>query len=356
MRILTYTLLLSSTLLFFYQNVNCQYVGGKSISTNVAGGIFTPHKEVVQHLQDGPSFGAEIVCTKRVTGHKFHHSPYKMPFYGIMLGFFNSGNLPLVGYEGYVDVFGSIPFYFHKNPLVFKSAIGIGFVQKIYSKYTNPIQTAIGSHFNVNVQFRIEKSFELNQLNGGITVGIGLSHYSNASFQTPNFGLNYAHIYLGKRLFIEKESELEDSLSIISILPYSPRKIEIEANIGLKENSVPLGNKYLVVNISAHYNKQFNIKHSWASGIDAFYNGALEFAEEKPFQLGMSSAYIKNFDQLKVGGSLGIYLFGKPNDTGIIYNKVFIQYYLKNRWYAKLNMKTHFAVADFFTIGFGYGL
>lgn len=321
-------------------------------------GAFVPHKDAVQHLQDSPSLVGEAALIIRTDGSDFHHKPYRMPFYGFAIGFADGGNRTLIGFEGYVNAFGALPLYKHKNPVLIKSGLGLGYVQKSYDKIDNPKQNAIGSHFNINFLFRFEKTFEI-QNDGGITTGVGISHYSNGCFQRPNFGLNYFHIYLGKRFKLQQWVPMSDTIPVITILPYSPKKIELGLNTGLigyNELSQSLSDKYLVLHGSAHYIRQFSIKHAWSNGIDIYYNGALSRTESKPIQIGLSTLYIMNFDRFKIVTGLGAYLLGKPQVSKGFYSTIGLQYYLNKNWFLKFNIKTHRATADFFTVGFGFTL
>jgi hypothetical protein len=238
-----------------------------------------------------------------------------------------------------------------------KPALGLGFVQKPYDQATNPKQTAIGSHFNINFLLRFEKTFQLGK--GGINLGLGISHYSNGSFQQPNLGLNYAHVYLGKRFQLKECEVISDTIPVIAILPYSPRRFEFDFNlglIGLKQHATTIPDKYLLANASSYYIRQFSNVHSWSNGLDLFYNGALHERENKPVQVGISSTYIMNFGDFKTGLGLGAYVMGRPEISRGFYSTVLVKYYVNHRWYLKFNIKTHRAIADFFTFGFGYSL
>ncbi len=336
-------------------NSSAQSQFGKYIDVNAAYGAFVPHKQAVRHLQKGPSIVGEIAYTIRTDGSDFHHKPYRLPYYSFVFGVADGGNRDLIGMQAYLTTFGALPLHRHDNPLIIKLGMGIGYVEGIYNKFTNPKQNAIGSHLNVNMQLRLEKNFRLAQ-GGGANLGIGISHYSNASFKTPNLGLNYVHVYLGKRFTLQKHEPMPDSIPVISILPYTPRKIEFEFHGGLKGSSPAFGRKYLILKGSGHYTKQFSIKHAWSNGLDLYYNEELANEEGKPIQIGISSIYILNFDEIKLGAGIGAYVYGKPEISKGFYSSVFFQYFFNNRWFAKINMRTHQTVADFFTLGVGYAL
>lgn len=331
---------------------------GKYLDVNYGCGFFLPHKSDVAHLQGGLAMKGELSLTFRTNGSKFHHNAYKLPYFGWAAGFSDSGNPKLIGYQGYVMTFGGLPVYFSKkNPLIFKVGIGLGYVQHIYNKYSNPIQNAIGSHVNVNLAIRLEKTLMLPGIKF-INLGAGITHYSNASFQTPNLGLNYFHVYIGKRFQFREPDYISDTATVIAILPYRPKRIDFMLNFGLKENFAALGKKYPIINSSIHYIKQFNVKRSWSNGLDVYWNQALAVAEGKTWQIGISTMYQANFNHLKIGLGLGYYLLNKPRVSGAsgLYHKVMVQYFLNSKYSLLVNLRTHWAVADFFTLGFGYTL
>ncbi|WP_258541583.1 acyloxyacyl hydrolase [Parvicella tangerina] len=341
--------------LLFCAGITAQSQFGKYLDINGAFGSFVPHKQAVKHLQSGPSVIGEVAYTLRTDGSDFHHQPYRLPYFGLMLGVADGGNRNITGLQAYLTTFGAIPLYRSDHPLVIKMGMGLGFVQGIYNKFTNPKQNAIGSHFNVNIQLRLEKNFTIGK-GGGFNTGLGISHFSNASFSSPNLGMNYIHLFIGKRFTLQKHLPQPDSVSVISILPYTPRKIELELHAGVKGTSKAFADKHPIINGSAHYTKQFSIKHAWSNGLDFYYNKALDIKEGKLFQIGISSVYILNFDEIKLGAGLGYYLLNRPSISKGFYSNVFFQYFFNGHWFTKIKMRTHRTVADFFTLGIGYTL
>ncbi len=61
---------------------------------------------------------------------------------------------------------------------------------------TNNRNIVIGSHINTKIVFRAEKEFSLSA-NNHLNLGIGVCHFSNGAYQTPNLGINFLLFNLG---------------------------------------------------------------------------------------------------------------------------------------------------------------
>ena len=70
----------------------------------------------------------------------------------------------------------------------------------------------------------------------------------------------------------------------------------------------------------------------------------------------MFAGHIMHLDKLKIGVQLGSYLFNRKDKSESIYNKLFCEYELHKKIFARLSLKSHWAKADFFSLGIGYRL
>ncbi len=318
-----------------------------------AGGL-APHKAVTAHLLKGPSFKFETSLTFRTQGDKSFQKHYKYPYYGLTYGFNNSGSPVLIGDCHSLNLFGSMPFKDGVNPLRFRAGIGVGYTTKMFDKNTNHKNSAIGSHFNSNIQFRLEKDFQITRRNN-INIGLGISHFSNASVQKPNLGLNFFHLYLNTGFQVRQfQKVISDTNYLIDILPYNIWETSIIAGSGIRENITPLGNKFFVGVITLQQTRRLSEYSSWSGAIDNYINMSLYDAQNKWYQLGVSTTFMKHFEKLSFGLGIGTYLLNRPFPEAIIYNKVIIEYQISKKFFTQLLLKSHWAAADFFNLTFGY--
>jgi hypothetical protein len=317
-----------------------------------AGGL-APHKAVTAHLLKGPSFKFESTISFRTQGDKTFQKHYKFPYYGLAYAINKSGSPELIGDLHSLNIFGGLPLYDADNPLKFRVGIGMGYATKKFDKYINHKNSAIGSHFNINVQLRLEKDIQILR-KGTINIGIGISHFSNASVQKPNLGLNFFHLYLSSGFQIKKFNEIPQPKNTIAILPYDIWETSVVTGSGIRERTTPLGPKFFVGVITIQQTRRVSEYSSWSLALDNYFNGSLYDKTGQLYQLGISASYMKHFDKLRIGLALGTYLFNRPYPEATIYNKVIIEYHFSKKFFTQLLLKSHWAAADFFNFTIGY--
>jgi hypothetical protein len=325
-----------------------------SVSIGAGAGGLAPHKAVTAHLLKGPSYKFESSLTFKTNGDKTYQVHYKYPYYGLTVAYNNSGSPTLIGNLYSINLFGALPLYNGENPVRFRTGIGLGYATLKFDKLTNHKNSAIGSHFNVNIQLRLEKDFQITKINN-INIGIGISHYSNASVQKPNLGLNFFHLHLNT-VFRVKEIKTIDSETEnkIDILPYDLWETSVLIGSGIRENITPLGSKFFIGVITLQQTRRLSEFSSWSGALDNYINMSMYDEQNKWYQLGISTTFMKHFDKLKVGLGLGTYLLNRPYPEATVYNKVIIEYQITKRLFTQLLLKSHWAAADFFNLTFGY--
>lgn len=327
----------------------------QTIAFNLGSGGFAPHKKITQHLLGGPAFKFELDYTFRTQGEKDFHQWYKFPYYGIAYSFETSGNPVVIGNLQAINFFGAIPLYHAENPVRFRVGAGLGWVQKTFDLYSNNKNNAIGSHLNTNIQLRIEKDFQLfdTQI---LRLGIGLSHFSNASFQKPNLGLNFGHFYLGYGFQIKKNNPLAKEKTSKKITDSKPFEFKLILGAGMRENATLIEKKYFVGAFTAQLERKINHISSWLVASDNYLNYALQNNPKGIFQSGVSLGYMQHFDKLRIGLALGTYLYNAPSTEENIYNKVIIEYHFSQKFFCQLLLKSHWASADFFNFTVGMNI
>ncbi len=331
-------------------------LSNKAMSLSVGFGVggFAPHKAVTAHLLKGPSYKMEATVIYRTQGDRSFQRHYKFPFFGLTYGYNQSGSPILLGDMHSLNIFGALPLYEANYPIRFRAGFGVGYATQKFDKYSNHKNSAIGSNFNANIQLRLEKDISIAK-KGLINVGLGLSHFSNASVQKPNLGLNFFHLYLNTGLQLRKYTYPgPDTLAVISILPYSLWETSVTCGAGLRENSTPLGSKFFVGVMTFTQTRRVSEFSSWSLALDNYVNMALYDEYSKWLQMGVSAAYLKHFNKIRVGLALGTYLLNKPAPEAIIYNKVIVEYHFNRFLFAQLLLKSHWAAADFFNLTIGY--
>jgi hypothetical protein len=253
---------------------------------------------------------------------------------------------------------------------------GIGYATKYWKR--NPIQDTmqniLGSALNnfTTIQVGIEKKIG-EKIN--LTTGIGFNHVSNGAMRSPNYGINYVHVFLGANFIPNKiEYDTWDSTST-DVEQFIPKKKYITARVSysMAENSKAFnGPMYSIYNASVIASKDYWKKNRVYVGIEATYYKMLEaiFKNSEQFKGKERSHAIKytaiagcEFLYGKFGLPIqaGVY-FNKPNGGFSWYQQLGLNYHFYhkndkrflNDMYISATLKTHLANAEAGFIGLGF--
>lgn len=311
-------------------------------------GQFIPHKPALNYLIKGKSIGLELsIETRKKDSIR----------YGLTASILNSGNPEVIGLVYGLNGFTSFPLTNKENGMRFKIGIGIGYVQKIFDANTNNSNIVIGSHVNTKIVFRAEKEFILSESNH-LNLGVGVCHFSNGAYQTPNLGINFLLLNLGYSYIKTKPLEKQKKLLKINYTPDRKWLYSVILSGGIRENPSPLREKYPIINLCNRINYANSAKNNFTGGIDFTYNpGILHRShialDVSPLQSGIFIGNERNFDRITFGVDMGVYLFNQ-NMKSLIYHRVGIHYQLSNKIKMLLQLKSHWAVAEAFEFGIKY--
>ena len=342
---------LSILFIFFINIVFSQFIYKNSIEGNLSYGRLLSHRNSMQKLIQNNSISGEISYNWNTYGLKYYQKEYNFPVYGLSFNFNNSGNYKNIGNIYSIYSFVSIPISKHKKPFKMKVGLGAAVVDRIFDLQSNYQALALGSHFNANVILRLEKNIMLENKND-IYLGIGLNHVSNAAYKTPNLGLNFISINMG--ISISRNKIYLDSIIKDSINRYNKYGIEIINSSALKENVTPYQEKFYINETSLQYKYRKGLKSSFIIGSDFLLNPSLIEFTNKKIQLGIFSGHILHLHKLKLGVIMGTYIYNVKQKSETFYHKLFSEYDLNNNLSIRLSLKSHWAKADFFSIGLGY--
>ena len=329
---------------------------GQRWEFNTGFGQLVPHRSTMNHMIEGPAIGFEASHIWDTWGTKAYHEPYNNPSFGICANFFRSGSQTIIGNIYGTYGFVNFPVGKEKQLFNFRVGLGIGYVDKTFDPNTNNRNVAIGSHLNANVVFRADK-----KIGDNIIVGVGATHFSNGSYQTPNLGLNFFTARLGFDLPLGRIScRLPaydynfDNVKLDSTWHFS-----VSALAGVKENRNPFGGKYPIFNITANAFKQYHQKYEVIGSADIIYNPSILQAGDStshysPMQAGLALGNNFRMDRFLLSVSMGAYLFTDYKDNGKFYHKITAEYYLTDKLRATFLLKSHWAVAEYFLFGIGY--
>jgi hypothetical protein len=317
-------------------------------------GFIIAHRPALEPLQEGHVKGFELSFIRQYNGAEYWQQSFLYPDYGITMAAFNLGTDKL-GTGIAIYPFIDFPLG-KKNRFHFRYGMGLGYIENTFDEKTNIKNAAIGSHVNGVIHFDLHYKKQFGR--SLIELGSGITHYSNGSYSLPNLGINIATLNLGYQYSFGNKKPF-----------YHPEKTErnlasqIHVYTGgfFKKVYPPQGDTYFAMTLSGLWYKPVNTKSSFGAGVDIFYDNSISPRIEAH---GDSAAAINNFRfgiygsyELLVGHmgllfNMGGYLYNAYKDDGNVYQRIGLRYYFE-KMFVCVNLKTHYARADFIELGFG---
>lgn len=327
-------------------------------------GFVMSHHKNIRHLTTGHFPAFEICFAKQTRGEKPWHQLYKYPLTGISFWCADFANPKMLGSAAAVFPYMNFPLAGkNRTSLNFRFGAGLGYLSKKFDRIDNYKNIAIGSHLNVCVNMGYElrwKPFKNIVFSGAL----GITHFSNGAFKTPNLGINIPALNFG--IAYSPAFAAPRNLIIKEPLPLAIKKPEIQAILsgGMKELYPAYGDKYGAFSFSANYLMPFGQKRKTGPGIDFFWEFSnirtlkrKDIAVNHDYEVirpGIHIGHQLEFSHLYFITEAGYYLYAKDKSDGMLYSRLALRYRLNSSLLLNLSLKTHFAKADFVEWGIGY--
>jgi hypothetical protein len=339
---------------------SAHYFDNASIVARLHYGFLLAHRERVEHLVQHTS-GFEISLSRQMTGEKEWHQSYKYPQTGYSYIFLDFSQPKILGNAHALMAFINFPFV-RTNMFQFSMRLscGLGYLTKRYERVENYKNDVTGSHLNAAIQFNFETRYRLaDQLY--FNFNVGLTHFSNGSFRTPNLGINNPSVNGGFTYQFHRSGEFvaTDHSTVIKKL-----QVDVLYSAGVKEIYPPTGKKYVAHTLSSTVMKPVSRKVRLGIGLDVFYDLSLIRAfrnsnETVPDDFKIVRSGIHVGEELMIGKlsillQMGAYWLDQFKEDGSFYHRIGFKYLLGQHLFANLTLKSHFARADYVECGFGW--
>jgi hypothetical protein len=330
-------------------------------------GFIWEHRASIGHLITGYVPMLELNFVKPSDGCKLWQCENNKPDYGVHFTFMDFGNPKVLGQAYALAPYIEIPLgeKVRWSRPIFRLSWGLSYVTKKFDRETNHKNVAIGSHWNIFVQYRFMWHFNINE-KLRLEPGIGISHCSNGRLQVPNLGLNLIGLNLG--LTYKFRDQACERITIDSCTK-APSKTELLFwySIGLNDQDPPATMSKMVAH-TLSLNYFYNIRNTSKLGLgaDVFYEESYlreldnehitypGFADQ--LRVGIKGNYAYNIGRVSLPFEVGYYVHSKFNSDGPIFSRFGIRYTSGKGFMAQFSMKSHFAVAYHFDICVGYRL
>jgi hypothetical protein len=332
-----------------------------AVSAKVHRGFIFSHTPYISGLVQSHFNIYELTFSKFPNGKKYWHAQYPHAYWGIS---YITSNL------GYPQVLGNVHailphFNFpiaHRNKylLTFQLGTGVGYFTKTFNRTTNYKNLAIGSHVTINMRGMFESKFTLNP-HWQVVSSLGINHFSNAAFKTPNYGLNILSAMAGINYTFNKPKDTTNFAHKNTTTDALANKWYTTAIVSAarKQTSPAGGKNYYVGALQLSVCKQITHKYRLGAGLEYNYNTALQrdvhatdLASLSRIMIGVHNEFL--IHRLSIVSVTGVNLYSKAKSDGYIMNRLGLRYYFKNKLIANVSLKTHLGQADFFDVGVGY--
>jgi len=323
-------------------------------------GFLIAHRSLMAHLPVAPAVASEFSYVHQTKNEKEWHHAYRQPLIGGTLFYGSVGNNQILGRFLGMYGFVELPIIKKNNyRLDFRFGTGLGYTNKPYDAVQNPDNVAIGSKVNAMMCFALKQSYRIK--NYGLTFGIDMTHFSNASFQMPNLGINVPYLSLGVQRFFDsntntkphfkqKAEQQKQALSYGASLIYSQKEMR------------PVGvGRFPVYAANVFARKYFGPKAGLEVSLDVIYKMGLlqhpsypQAAGLDPLQLGLFVGYVQPFDKLHFVYGTGFYLRDVLQPDNAFYIRLGTRYAFTPKLEGMFTLKTHYAKADYMELGLMY--
>jgi hypothetical protein len=248
--------------------------------------------------------------------------------------------------------------------------LGMGYADTPFSFESNNKNNALSSHFVIAQQIKIRGKIPLSkQINSQI--GLGFTHFSNASFKQPNNGINTAFLSLGVSWTQLKNEFVYPKRTKTSITKKSKVNGHFATKLGFHESYAGLGTKAVWVG-NPYFSKQLKTFGNIIVGSDFMYSYAdKHYAEFKSIsgisetesknsdamRIGIYAGYEQLFDKISIEADFGYYLYAPFKIHTDLYQNIRFKYHIPNtKLTAGLGLKVHLFKADYATLELHYKL
>ncbi|MFM7565770.1 MAG: acyloxyacyl hydrolase [Flavobacteriales bacterium] len=322
-------------LVFFPGILIAQKSFGEAIEFRQKVGFLAAHRGVMAHMPRDLAVAGELSWVRRTAGSKAYHAAYRFPTVGATVFVGTVGNNDLLGTLGGAYGFTELPMAVaSRYRLDFKLGLGLGYCSKPYDPVLNPGNVALGSHINGLICLGIKSTYAWSK--NTINLGLDITHFSNAAWKVPNFGINMPYVSLGyARTLVPTPilSPFEGDVPLPSAIPYDQWLYSATAILSAKQ-LMPIGGKrYPVYALNLSGKRFFNPKAGLELSLDVIAKQAIKaylpYIEKRQIdllQVGAYAAYLVPMDRFHFVFGMGAYLRDKYSPEHPLYHRIGAKY------------------------------
>ena len=245
---------------------------------------------------------------------------------------------------------------------------GLAYTTNPYDKENNFRNIAFGTQILSSTILMLNYKKERIFKNLGLQAGITLIHYSNGSIKSPNTSVNTAGFNLGVNYqFDDQEPEYLKSITKEKFT--QPIKFNFVFRSGINENDVNDSGQYPFYVFSTYADKRIGKRSAFQLGTEVFYSNFLkEYIKYKSIaypedgikgdedykRVGMFIGHELFINKFSIITQYGYYIYYPVDYEGKTYIRAGLKYYINNKLFTAVTLKSHAANAEAVEFGLGY--
>lgn len=333
--------------------------GAFGLQARASYGFLIAHRPNLRPLQERHLRAMEFSYLLTTDGSARWQQDFLFPEKGVQIALFDLGNAERLGMGLALYPFLDFPLTRQRDwKWRLRYGMGLGYVQRNFDPVNNYKNAAIGSRLNGVIHFDLHVRKNIGR--GAAEAGLAITHFSNGATAMPNLGINLATAHLGYLCYFGEKSPRNR----IRTEPVCGRSwFTLFGSGSWKEIYPPLGRKYFAASVSGDWFVPLSTKIDGVLGADLFYDSSLRTRMEategssQPVSTNLRPG-IHTGIQVLVGKlgllfNLGYYPYTRFKEDGAYFHRIGFRYYFP-KLIAVMNLKTHYARADFVEWGLGW--
>lgn len=347
----------------FSQEENRSYF---NLESDYFYGNIMEHRSSIKHLIKGHPEGLILTFNKKTFGQNRWEALYNYPDYGLSFTYQDMKNAELG--DNY-SLYAHLTFYFFNRNLSFRVAQGVTYNSNPYDKEHNFRNVAYGTHLMPSTYFLLNYKKQNLYKGLGFQTGVSLHHYSNARIKAPNTSTNTIAFNVG--LNYDLEAEHPEYIHYEHQKITEPIRFNLVFRSGASSSAVIGMDQFPFYVLSGYADKRISEKSTFQFGADVFW---MKYVKEYIYYLsvaypesnnspdidyrriGVFGGYEMRLSKLALEGQIGYYVYAPFAPDAALYQRVGAKYYITDRIFSSVSLKTHMAKAEALELSLGVRL
>ncbi|OIQ34936.1 MAG: hypothetical protein BM563_12035 [Bacteroidetes bacterium MedPE-SWsnd-G1] len=316
------------------------------IQSHPSGFIFSWNKKNIENTQFNQTYNFPDV------GFSASYQDFKTETLGEVYGVYTHYNFYLTNRTS-------------KNQVKLTTAMGLAYSTSPFDKVSNSKNWALGSHINAALYVRLNyaRAYILDRI--GLNAGLGLIHYSNGSFNTPNLGINTLNVFVGANYDLDDELQIPERKVAKDTLKY-PIKFNSAFRFGFNESKINNSGLKPFYTVSLFGTKKLNYVSTISFGTDLFFptymKDYIEYensiyntdssADWK--RVGIFIGHELNLNKFSLLTEIGAHVYYPYEYESVIYERFGFRKKFGEHLFADLTLKINMFRAEGVEFGIGY--